>query len=242
MMATLFIADLHLDEQLPAITAGFVKFLHNEARYADALYILGDLFEVWIGDDEPSSLHQYIASELFALKQQGVPCYFIHGNRDFLIGQRFAEQSGLILLPELKVIQPYKKKIVILHGDTLCTDDQAYQRFRQHMYNRFYRKIFGWLPLILRRMIANKLRNRSQHDNQYKSAAIMDVNQNAVVATLEQAQCQLMIHGHTHKPAIHCVNLPSCNAVRIVLGAWHQEGSMVKLFDDDSYQLLFFPL
>ncbi len=241
-MTTLFIADLHLDEHQPAITAGFIKFLHNEARNADALYILGDLFEVWIGDDDPSSLHITIANELLALKQQGVPCYFIHGNRDFLLGQQFAKQSGLILLPELQVIRPYQHDIVILHGDILCTDDQAYLRFRQHMHNRFLRKLFSWLPLQLRRTIANKLRNRSQQDNQYKSAEIMDVNQNAVLLTLEKTKCQLMIHGHTHKPAIHQINSSSQTATRIVLGDWHQQGWVLKIFDDDHYQLSSFSL
>ncbi len=129
-MATLFIADLHLSTEEPAITAGFLRLLAGEARAADALYILGDLFEAWIGDDDPNPLHANIASAIKALVDSGVPCYFIHGNRDFLVGKRFARQSGMILLPEEQVLTLYGKRILIMHGDTLCTDDIGYLRFR----------------------------------------------------------------------------------------------------------------
>lgn len=125
-MATLFIADLHLQTEEPAITAGFLRFLHGEARQADALYILGDLFEAWIGDDDPNPLHRQIAAALNALAESGVPCYFLHGNRDFLVGQRFARESGMILLPEEKLLDLYGRKVLIMHGDTLCTDDAGY--------------------------------------------------------------------------------------------------------------------
>lgn len=128
-MATLFIADLHLQTEEPAITAGFLRFLQGEARKADALYILGDLFEAWIGDDDPNPLHRQIASALKALADSGVPCYFLHGNRDFLVGQRFARESAMTLLPEEKLLDLYGRKVLIMHGDTLCTDDAGYLAF-----------------------------------------------------------------------------------------------------------------
>lgn len=140
-MSTLFIADLHLCAQEPAITAGFLRFLQREAVHADALYILGDLFEAWIGDDDPEPLHAEIAAALKALQQAGVPCYFIHGNRDFLLGKRFARAS-MQLLPEEKVLELYGRRILILHGDTLCTDDQAYQQFRRKVHNPLIQKLF----------------------------------------------------------------------------------------------------
>lgn len=133
-MATLFIADLHLQTEEPAITAGFLRFLQGEARQADALYILGDLFEAWIGDDDPNPLHQQIASAIKAVVDAGVPCYFIHGNRDFLVGQRFARQSGMILLAEEERLDLYGREVLIMHGDTLCTDDQGYLAFRAKVH------------------------------------------------------------------------------------------------------------
>lgn len=130
-MATLFIADLHLCVEEPAITAGFLRFLAGEARKADALYILGDLFEAWIGDDDPNPLHRQMAAAIKAVSDSGVPCYFIHGNRDFLLGKRFARESGMTLLPEEKVLELYGRRVLIMHGDTLCTDDAGYQLLHQ---------------------------------------------------------------------------------------------------------------
>ena len=133
-MATLFIADLHLCAEEPAITAGFLRFLAGEARKADALYILGDLFEAWIGDDDPNPLHRQMAAAIKAVSDSGVPCYFIHGNRDFLLGKRFARESGMTLLPEEKVLELYGRRVLIMHGDTLCTDDAGYQAFRAKVH------------------------------------------------------------------------------------------------------------
>ncbi|PLR39344.1 UDP-2,3-diacylglucosamine diphosphatase [Chimaeribacter coloradensis] len=226
-MTTLFIADLHLSEQEPAITAGFLRFLAGEARRADALYILGDLFEAWIGDDDPQPLHAEIAAALKALSASGVPCYFIHGNRDFLLGRRFARASGMTLLPEEQVLDLYGRRVLIMHGDTLCTDDEGYQRFRKKVRNPLIQKIFLALPLRLRLKIAGKMRADSQQANQQKSLAIMDVNPLAVSDTMRRHQVRWLIHGHTHRPAIHTLALLGGDAHRAVLGAWHQEGSMV---------------
>lgn len=239
-MSTLFIADLHLSVQEPAITAGFLHFIQREAIHADALYILGDLFESWIGDDDPEPLYRQIAAALKSLQQQGVPCYFIHGNRDFLLGKRFAIESGMILLPEEKVVELYGRDIVILHGDTLCTDDADYQHFRRRVHNPLIQKLFLWLPLRFRLRIAVYMRNQSQQNNSGKSQLIMDVNPQAVVDAFQRNNVSWMIHGHTHRPAVHTVELPATTAHRVVLGAWHVEGSMVKV-TKESVELIKFP-
>lgn len=237
MSRTLFIADLHLCNEEPAITAGFLHFLQGEARSCDALYILGDLFEAWIGDDDPNPLHKQIAA---ALKALPVPKYFIHGNRDFLLGQRFARVSGMTLLPEEQVLDLYGHRVLIMHGDTLCTDDEGYQRFRAKVHQRWLQRLFLALPLRLRMRIAARMRNGSKQANQHKSVSIMDVNQSAVEAAMTHQQVPILIHGHTHRPAIHPFTLHGENAQRAVLGAWHENGSMIQL-DTSGVSLIEFP-
>ncbi|MDU7390680.1 UDP-2,3-diacylglucosamine diphosphatase [Atlantibacter hermannii] len=239
-MATLFIADLHLSTEEPAITAGFLRLLEGEARTAEALYILGDLFEAWIGDDDPNPLHAAIAAAIRALVESGVPCYFIHGNRDFLMGKRFARQSGMTLLPAEKVLTLYGERVLIMHGDTLCTDDVGYQRFRAKVQQRWLQTLFLSLPLFIRQRIAAKMRAGSKASNQTKSDAIMDVNQQAVSEVMRQHHVRHLIHGHTHRPAIHDLQIEGHPARRYVLGAWHQEGSMIKA-SENGIELLFFP-
>jgi len=236
MSRTLFIADLHLCQEEPAITAGFLHFLQREAPHCDALYILGDLFEAWIGDDDPNPLHQQVASALRALP---VPVYFIHGNRDFLVGRRFARASGMTLLPEEQVLTLYGHRLLIMHGDTLCTDDAGYLRFRAKVHNPWIQRLFLALPLWVRKRIAARMRADSKQANQHKSQSIMDVNQDAVVATMQRHQVPLLIHGHTHRPAIHTLTLQSDTAQRAVLGAWHSRGSMIQL-DAAGIQLIDF--
>lgn len=236
MSRTLFIADLHLCQEEPAITAGFLHFLQREAPHCDALYILGDLFEAWIGDDDPNPLHQQIASALRALP---VPVYFIHGNRDFLIGRRFARASGMTLLPEEQVLTLYGHRLLIMHGDTLCTDDAGYLRFRAKVHNPWIQRLFLALPLWIRKRIAARMRADSKQANQHKSQTIMDVNQDAVAAAMLRQQVPLLIHGHTHRPAIHTLSLQGETAQRAVLGAWHSRGSMIQL-DASGIQLIHF--
>lgn len=231
-MATLFIADLHLSVDEPAITAGFLHFLAGSARAADALYILGDLFEVWIGDDDPSELHRDVAAALRALTDSGVPCYFIHGNRDFLLGKRFARASGMQLLAEECVLDVDGRRVLIMHGDTLCTDDAGYQAFRARVHNPWIQRAFLSLPLFIRRRIAARMRARSKAANRSKSMDIMDVNADAVVQAFTRHRVQWLIHGHTHRPAIHELNANGQPAWRCVLGAWHTEGSMIKVSED----------
>lgn len=236
MSRTLFIADLHLCQEEPAITAGFLHFLQREAPHCDALYILGDLFEAWIGDDDPNPLHQQVARALRALP---VPVYFIHGNRDFLIGRRFAQTCGMTLLPEEQVLTLYGHRLLIMHGDTLCTDDMGYLRFRAKVHNPWIQRLFLALPLWIRKRIAARMRADSKQANQHKSQTIMDVNQEAVSATMLRQQVPLLIHGHTHRPAIHTLSLQGETAQRAVLGAWHSRGSMIQL-DASGIQLIHF--
>ncbi|WP_337008192.1 UDP-2,3-diacylglucosamine diphosphatase [Pantoea sp. AS142] len=236
MSRTLFIADLHLCQEEPAITAGFLHFLQREAPHCDALYILGDLFEAWIGDDDPNPLHQQVARALRALP---VPVYFIHGNRDFLIGRRFARASGMTLLPEEQVLTLHGQRLLIMHGDTLCTDDAGYLRFRAKVHNPWIQRLFLVLPLSFRKRIAARMRADSKQANQHKSQTIMDVNQEAVAAAMLRQQVPLLIHGHTHRPAIHTLSLQGETAQRAVLGAWHSRGSMIQL-DANGIQLIDF--
>lgn len=237
MSRTLFIADLHLCTEEPAITAGFLHFLQGEARQCDALYILGDLFEAWIGDDDPNPLHQQVAD---ALKALPVPTYFIHGNRDFLLGQRYAAACGMTLLPEEHVLTLYGQRVLIMHGDTLCTDDEGYQRFRAKVHQRWLQRLFLALPLRVRMRIAARMRADSKQANQHKSQQIMDVNPLAVEAAMRRQQVCTLIHGHTHRPAIHRINCNGQPAERAVLGAWHENGSLIQL-DASGVTLISFP-
>lgn len=239
-MATLFIADLHLSPTEPAITAGFLHFLAGPARHADALYILGDLFEAWIGDDDPEPLHHTVASALHALVEAGVPCYFIHGNRDFLLGARFARASGMALLPEEVELYLYGQRVLIMHGDTLCTDDAGYQQFRARVHQPWLQKLFLALPLWWRKRIAGRMRASSKAANRSKSEAIMDVNADAVQSAFERHGVQWLIHGHTHRPTVHTLDINGKAASRAVLGAWHSEGSMVKV-SETGVELTTFP-
>ncbi len=240
-MATIFIADLHLSEQEPAITAGFLRFLEEDAPHAEALYILGDLFETWIGDDDPEPLHDIVANALFNLHQKGVPCYFIHGNRDFLVGKAFAKRSGMHLLPHYFLLDLYGTKTLIAHGDTFCIDDIGYQRFRRIVHNPIIQWLFLAMPLKTRLKIAAKLRNRSRMTNEMKSISLMDVNQQAVIESMAYFHTTLLIHGHTHRPAIHELMVQNHPARRAVLGAWHETGSVLKV-TADNLELIEFPL
>ena len=239
-MATLFIADLHLQTEEPAITAGFLRFLRGEAKSADALYILGDLFEAWIGDDDPNPLHREMAAAIKALVDSGVPCYFIHGNRDFLIGKRYARESGMTLLPEEQVLDLYGRKVLIMHGDTLCTDDTGYLAFRAKVHTPWIQKVFLALPLFIRNRIAARMRAGSKAANSSKSMTIMDVNPQAVVRVMEKHEVQWLSHGHTHRPDVHSLIANGQPAHRVVLGAWHTEGSMVKV-TPEGVELIAFP-
>jgi len=239
-VATLFIADLHLQTEEPAIAAGFLRFLQGEARHADALYILGDLFEAWIGDDDPNPLHREIAIAIKALVDSGVPCFFVHGNRDFLLGKRYARDCGMTLLAEETVLDLYGRNILIMHGDTLCTDDTGYLAFRAKVHTPWIQTLFLALPLFIRSRIAAKMRAGSKAANSSKSMTIMDVNPQAVASVMAKHEVQWLIHGHTHRPYMHDLTVNDKPAHRVVLGAWHTEGSMIKV-TPDGVELIAFP-
>ncbi|MBC7004628.1 UDP-2,3-diacylglucosamine diphosphatase [Photobacterium sp. BZF1] len=226
-MTTLFISDLHLSADRPDITACFLRFMSTEARGIDALYVLGDLFEMWIGDDDDSPFHQQIKTAFRQLTDSGVPCYFIHGNRDFLIGKRFSQETGVELLPEHTVVDLYGTATLILHGDTLCTLDEGYQRYRKKVHNRFIQWLFFRLPLSYRQRIGEKMRSGSSQTNQAKSQAIMDVTPEEVVHVMAELGVNQMIHGHTHRPDIHALSVNGEDGRRIVLGDWYDHGSVL---------------
>ena len=228
---TLFISDLHLDGERPAITAQFLDFLEREARQAHALYMLGDLFEAWIGDDDPDSDKRRVITALRSLTSGGVPVYFIHGNRDFLIGRRFAAETGVTLLADPTLIQVYGQRVLLMHGDTLCIDDPDYQRLRRIVRNPLVQFILRHLTLSRRQKLAARMRAGSKaHIESMDKAApqIMDVNQDEVRRTFESQRVDFIVHGHTHRPAVHKVQLNNRTVTRIVLGDWYEQGSVLR--------------
>ncbi|MBK4765100.1 MAG: UDP-2,3-diacylglucosamine diphosphatase [Pantoea sp. Brub] len=237
MKRILFVSDVHLSNNKPDTTFGFLKFLKKEVPYCDALYILGDLFDIWIGDDNCEPLHKQISN---ALNNVSVKIYFIHGNRDFLIRYGFANNSSIILLFEKHIFNIYDYRLLIMHGDILCTDDYSYQIFRTVMHQYWIQSILLKSPLFIRKYIANRLRNNSTKTTKYKLENIMDVNQNTVEKIMLNYNVNLLIHGHTHRPAIHKLLLNNKEkAVRAVLGAWDQFGSIIQL-DNHGIKLIKF--
>jgi UDP-2,3-diacylglucosamine hydrolase len=233
----LFISDLHLDGSRTDITDQFLTFLQTDARHAQALYILGDLFEAWIGDDDPDPDKQRIQLALHALTASGVPCYVMHGNRDFLLGKQFCRKTGCRLLSDETLISVGDKRILLLHGDTLCTDDHAYQQLRRRVRNPLVQFIMRNLPLATRKWLAAKMRAGSKMHIESAMAQIMDVNAGAVTQTFAKHQVDLMIHGHTHRPAVHSLKVNGMPATRIVLGDWYTQGSVLR-WTDSGYELL----
>jgi UDP-2,3-diacylglucosamine hydrolase len=223
---TLFIADLHLDEQRPAITELFLRFLDGRARGAEALYILGDLFEAWVGDDDDDPHYRTVTSALRRLSQ-ATPVYLMHGNRDFLIGDTFEHASGCQLIPDPTRIELHGTPTLLMHGDTLCTDDHEYMAFRRTVREPAWQQAFLDKPLAERRHIGRSLREQSQASTAAKAEAIMDVNQHAVVRAMREHGVLQLIHGHTHRPAIHELDIDGEPARRIVLGDWYRHGSVL---------------
>jgi len=226
---TYFIADLHLCESRPDISACFLRFLKNDAIYAEKLYILGDLFEAWVGDDDDSAYLKTISKALSTLAGYGTKIYYIHGNRDFLLGKRYAKQASITLLPEIDLIDLYGQKAVIMHGDTLCTRDVNYQAFRKKSRTWWWQTAIKCLPLFLRKKIAADYRKRSAAATALKPQDIMDVTPNEVIDCLELHHNQLLIHGHTHRPAVHELIANNKPAKRIVLGDWYEQGAWLKV-------------
>jgi UDP-2,3-diacylglucosamine hydrolase len=227
-MATLFISDLHLSAERPDITSLFIHFLKHEARQAEALYILGDLFEAWLGDDMVLPEYTDAIASMKALSDSGVPLFIMHGNRDFLLGQAFAAMSGTILLDDPTTIDLYGKPTLLLHGDTLCTDDVAYQQFRSMVRNPAWQQEMLARNPAERLALAKQYREISQTETGNKAEDIMDVNQQAVERLMLDEGIYHMIHGHTHRPAIHDFAIDNQPAQRIVLGDWYEQGSVLQ--------------
>lgn len=228
-MHTLFISDLHLDEARPAATELLLRFLGGPARSADGLYILGDLFEYWLGDDCPTPAGIKVAEGLSELKQDGVPVCFLHGNRDFLIGAGYAELAGMELLEEEVVIDLHGRPTLLLHGDTLCTDDVAYQQIRSMLRNPdWQREFLGKTPDERVRM-ALEARELSADHKSGVSMEIMDVNEAAVIEAFNRHGVNRMIHGHTHRPSVHQYALEDQAAERIVLADWYDSGTALRV-------------
>lgn len=228
-MTTLFISDLHLDDRRPETTALLTEFLQDEAVKADALYILGDLFEFWLGDDVPSKCSTEVAGGLSRLAKSGVPCYFMHGNRDFLLQQDYAKLAGVELLPEEQVIDLYGERVLLMHGDSLCTDDIAYQQMRAVVRTAAWQQDTLSKTPQERLQMALQLREASADHKGNEAMSIMDVNQDEVMRTFERHNVLRMIHGHTHRPATHDLEINGKNAQRIVLGDWYTQGSVLRV-------------
>lgn len=201
--------------------------MREEAIHADALYVLGDLFEFWIGDDDRSDFACDIRAEFKALTDLGVPCFFTQGNRDFLVGQRFANQTGVTLLGDETVIDIYGKKAVLLHGDTLCTRDVKYLEFRAKVHQPWLQWVFNRIPMFIKKKIVSKVQSDIKDDKQTKSLDIMDVTQSEVEKVMRDHNVDLMIHGHTHRPNVHSFEQGNHVYTRIVLGDWYTQGSVL---------------
>lgn len=233
-MTSLFISDLHLADAHPGITQLLFGFLCGPARNADSLYILGDLFEYWAGDDDlDEPLNHDVADALCEVADQGVKTYFMAGNRDFLIGEDFARRSGLTLLPDPTLIDLDGTPTLLMHGDTLCTDDLAYMQFRNTVRTPAYIAQFLAQPLAARKAQIAAIRNRSETEKQAKASDIMDVNRQAVKAAFRQHCTRRLIHGHTHRPADHSHDIDGKPCSRIVLSDWNDEGGEYLRCDTD---------
>lgn len=232
-MTTLLISDLHLDDARPEATGWLHTLLRGPARSADALYILGDLFDFWIGDDVISQTARAAAAELEALAASGVPCHFQHGNRDFLVGRDYAERAGLRVLGEQVVLDLYGTPTLLLHGDTLCTDDVEYQAFRRQVRAPAFQAMFLAKSAEQRFELAQQARDASQRHTGKTAMAIMDVNDAAVRDAFLAHGVERMIHGHTHRPAVHRHPLGGERVgERFVLADWYDSGSYLEVGPD----------
>ncbi len=240
-MSVLFISDLHLEAERPDITRAFLHFLSTRARTAQALYILGDFFEAWIGDDGMDEFQHAIARALRELSDTGTRIYLMHGNRDFLIGQAFCREAGCTLLHDPSLIELGGEKILLMHGDSLCTLDAAYMKLRRWLRNPVSLFILRNLPLATRRKLARKLRKESRAQTRMKASEIVDVTPAEVERIMRDKGVRILIHGHTHRPAVHELQVDGRPARRIVLGDWDSQGWALEA-DDQGMQQAPFPL
>ena len=230
MMPRLFASDLHLSPERPASAAAFRAFCEGPARKASAVYLLGDLFDWWIGDDQLTEpFAAAVAADIRGITRAGVPVFVAHGNRDFLLGARFAAATGATLLPERELVDLHGTVTLLSHGDELCTGDVDYQKLRVRMRDPATQRRLLRLPLFARRWIARHLRRKSRDAIAMKAEAIMDVDPAAVEATFRQYRVPRMIHGHTHRPATHVLEVDGRKCERIVLADWHDDGEYVEV-------------
>jgi UDP-2,3-diacylglucosamine hydrolase len=221
----LFVSDVHLDSSAPQATAQFLEFLGTHAARSEALYILGDLFEAWVGDDDAHADKHTVCDGLRSLTASGVPCFVLHGNRDFLIGSGFEERTGARVLPDPVITQLEGVSVMLTHGDLLCTDDHAYQELRTIVRTPGWQQRFLALPLAVRERLADQARAGSRAHTSRTVPYVMDVNSGAVEAAFRATRVRTIIHGHTHRPGIHDLLVDGTNVQRIVLGAWYEQGS-----------------
>ncbi|MCJ1877604.1 MULTISPECIES: UDP-2,3-diacylglucosamine diphosphatase [Pseudomonas] len=240
-MSVLFISDLHLEAERPDITRAFLHFLSTRARAAEALYILGDFFEAWIGDDGMDEFQHAIARALRELSDSGTRIYLMHGNRDFLIGKAFCREAGCTLLRDPSLIDLGGEKILLMHGDSLCTLDVAYMKLRRWLRNPLTLFILRNLPLTTRHKLARKLRKESRAQTRMKASEIVDVTPAEVEKIMRDKGVRILIHGHTHRPAVHELEIDGRPARRIVLGDWDRQGWALEA-DDRGMQQAPFPL
>ncbi len=227
-MTTLFISDLHLEADRPEIADQFLRFLETEALHAERLYILGDLFESWVGDDDPNEHYAWIKQALKKLTRKGVPVYFMHGNRDFMIGNAFAEETGVTILDDPTVVDIYGENVLLSHGDAYCTDDIEYQAVRKMTRDPAWQAMMLQKSLEERLAFAAQARAASMARGGTIDEDIMDVNADAIAEALRMSGVNIMLHGHTHRPAVHDLDVDGDPARRIVLGDWYEQGSVVR--------------
>lgn len=237
-MNKIFISDLHLEESRPDITQIFFNFLKACRTTADTLYILGDFFEAWVGDDNLTPFNVSIAESLREAANSGLKIYFTHGNRDFLVGKKFLRAAGCTLLPEEHVIDLFGTPTLLMHGDTLCTEDKAYLKFRRKARNWFFQQLFLLKPLKKRLAIADNYREASKQYTSLAPEYLMDVTHEEVLRVMARNQVLRLIHGHTHRPGVTRYSLQGQEALRTVLGAWHTAGNALICREDGSQDLV----
>ncbi|MGH8353263.1 MAG: UDP-2,3-diacylglucosamine diphosphatase [Pseudomonas sp.] len=240
-MSILLISDLHLEEERPDITRAFLHFLDGRARQAEALYILGDFFEAWIGDDAMSPFQRSIAQALRQLADSGTQIFLMHGNRDFMLGAGFCREAGCTLLADPSRVELNGEAVLLMHGDSLCTQDEAYMRLRRWLRNPVSLWLLRHLPLATRHKLARKLRKESRAQTQMKASVIIDVTAEEIPRVMAAQGVHTLIHGHTHRPAVHELQVEGQPARRIVLGDWDRQGWALQI-DANGFQLAPFAL
>ena len=227
-MPTLFVSDLHLEADRPDIGEQFINFLKTDVLEADDLYILGDLFEAWVGDDDPNTHYARIKMAIRKVVDKGIPVYFMHGNRDFMIGHQFANETGVEILQDPYPVTMYGERTLLSHGDALCIDDVQYQSVRKMVRDPAWQKSILEKPLKERLRIAEEARRQSLEQTINMNLNIMDVNPEEVVRVIRKHEVDVLVHGHTHRPDVHTIDLGHRKAKRIVLGDWYTQGSVLR--------------